>query len=50
MAPNDQTPYADKLRDPRWQRKRLEILRRDDDHPGAIGHGPGLASSGTPGD
>lgn len=23
-------PYAEKLRDPRWQRKRLEILSRDD--------------------
>lgn len=22
--------YADKLRDPRWQRKRLQILQRDD--------------------
>ena len=24
------TTYGDKLRDPRWQRKRLEILSRDD--------------------
>jgi hypothetical protein len=24
------TPYAQKLLDPRWQRKRLEILNRDD--------------------
>src|SRR4051794_36351337 len=24
------TKYADLLRDPRWQRKRLEILKRDD--------------------
>jgi 5-methylcytosine-specific restriction endonuclease McrA len=24
------TPYADKLKDPRWQKRRLEILARDD--------------------
>ncbi len=24
------TPYAEKFRDPRWQRKRLEIMQRDE--------------------
>ena len=24
------TPYWEKLRDPRWQKKRLEIMERDD--------------------
>jgi len=27
---NEKISYADLLRDPRWQRKRLEILQRDD--------------------
>lgn len=29
-AKKNLTPYAQKLLDPRWQRKRLEILNRDD--------------------
>jgi len=29
MAFNQKSAYAEKLRDPRWQKKRLEILNRD---------------------
>jgi hypothetical protein len=29
MAQSDETPYAEKLRDPRWQKVRLEVLARD---------------------
>lgn len=29
MSENRSIPYSEKLRDPRWQKKRLEILARD---------------------
>jgi hypothetical protein len=28
--PQSSTPYAERLRDPRWQRKRLEVMQRDE--------------------